>query len=89
MTPDINALLLEIRRYMGEMPIHDEDRNSCVPCKFRKQIDAFLAADLVAVPKEPTEAMREAGESQYSPDITTADWACATYRAMIAAAEGE
>jgi hypothetical protein len=92
MTPDINALLLECRRFVLERAwagcSSEKEATACL-----EKLDAFLAADMVAVPREPTFEMVKGGADIIVRAEVNKTGVGATarnvYWHMIAAAEGE
>lgn len=92
---DINALLLECRRFVLERAwagcSSEKEATACL-----EKLNAFLAAEMVAVPREPTEEMTQKGMEAAASNrieihsaLVTNLMVNAAYRAMIAAAEEE
>lgn len=78
---DINALLRECKSLLVKWPESAD---------VAAQIDAFLAADMVAVPREPTEAMMTANappDERRGDEPTVRTYRRGIWKAMIAAAE--
>lgn len=83
----LEDVLHTLKCYRGEIAVNKKRPNDLRDTD--AVIDRLQAAmqTSVLVPREPTEGMIACGAQQYSPDIITADWTVATYKAMLSAAE--
>jgi len=74
-----------VARFIGSAALVNDDAAECAGAV----LEALAAAGYVIVPREPTEAMLEAGALTEDLDIGFAEQGANLWRAMIAAAPGQ
>ena len=90
MTPDINALLRDVIQQHSDRDNAFYNHCEYKPCQWCVDAKAFLAADMVAVPREPTEAMMavDAPPDEFRGDEPVVrTYRRGIWKAMIVAAE--